>query len=435
MCWKKLNLFVTSLLLCHLSFAQYLMDMVDTTKETGRGLLSLYKKFDHLRIGGYIQPQFQVAGSKGTKNFEGGDFSANVSNRFMLRRSRVRIDYVHFEDGKKPGVQVVFQFDANERAFTVRDVWGRVFENNFKLMSFTIGMFARPFGFETNLSSSDRESPERGRMNQLLMKSERDLGAMISLDSRKPDSKIKFLKADIGVFNGQGINAAGDFDNVKDIIGNISLKPVHIHKRVVLSAGASVLYGGLMQNTKYVYSTGREQADWKVLVDSSENNLHKTSPRHYFGANAQLKYMNAKGLTTEFRAEFMAGKQTGTANNSETPVALISGNDGFRIREFNGAYIYLLQQVFNKKHQLLLKYDWYDPNTKISGKRLGLTGSGFTAADIRFNTIGIGYLNYLTDNVKLVVYYAHTRNEQTSLPGYTSDLIDDVLTFRIQFRF
>lgn len=298
-----------------------------------------------------------------------------------------------------------------------------------------MGMFARPFGFETNLSSSDRESPERGRMNQLLMKSERDLGAMISLDSRKPDSKIKFLKADIGVFNGQGINAAGDFDNVKDIIGNISLKPVHIHKRVVLSAGASVLYGGLMQNTKYVYSTGREQADWKVQVDSSENNLHKTSPRHYFGANAQLKYMNAKGLTTEFRAEFMAGKQTGTANNSETPVALISGNDGFRIREFNGAYIYLLQQVFNKKHQLLLKYDWYDPNTKISGKRLGLTGSGFTAADIRFNTIGIGYLNYLTDNVKLVVYYAHTRNEQTSLPGYTSDLIDDVLTFRIQFRF
>lgn len=435
MCWKKLHLLAASLLLCHLSFAQYLMDMVDTTKETGRGLLSLYKKFDHLRIGGYIQPQFQVAGSKGTKNFEGGDFSANVSNRFMLRRSRVRIDYVHFEDGKKPGVQVVFQFDANERAFTVRDVWGRVFENNFKLMSFTIGMFARPFGFETNLSSSDRESPERGRMNQLLMKSERDLGAMISLDSRKPDSKIKFLKADIGVFNGQGINAAGDFDNVKDIIGNISLKPVHIHKRVVLSAGASVLYGGLMQNTKYVYSTGREQADWKVLVDSSENNLHKTSPRHYFGANAQLKYMNAKGLTTEFRAEFMAGKQTGTANNSETPVALISGNDGFRIREFNGAYIYLLQQVFNKKHQLLLKYDWYDPNTKISGKRLGLTGSGFTAADIRFNTIGIGYLNYLTDNVKLVVYYAHTRNEQTSLPGYTSDLIDDVLTFRIQFRF
>ncbi len=432
---KKLKLLVALLLLCHLSFAQYLMDMVDTTKETGRGLLSLYKKFDHLRIGGYIQPQFQVAGSKGTKNVEGGDFSANVSNRFMLRRSRVRIDYVHFEEGKKPGVQFVFQFDANERAFTVRDVWGRVFENNFKLMSFTMGMFARPFGFETNLSSSDRESPERGRMNQLLMKSERDLGAMISLDSRRPGSKLKYLKVDLGLFNGQGINASGDFDNVKDIIGNISLKPVRIRKRIIFSAGASVLYGGLMQNTKYVYSTGKEQSGIKVLVDSAESNLYKTSPRHYFGANAQLKYINAKGLATELRAEFIAGKQTGTANTSETPVALISGSDGFRIREFNGAYLYLLQHIFTKKHQLLLKYDWYDPNANISGRQLGLTGSGFTAADIRFNTLGFGYLNYLSDNIKLVVYYAHTRNEQTSLPGYTSDLNDDVFTFRVQFRF
>ena len=84
-------------------------------------------------------------------------------------------------------------------------------------------MFARPFGYEVNLSSSDRESPERGRMSQLLMKSERDLGAMVSLDARQKGAKLKYLKADFGVFNGQGINATGDFDNTKDIIGNIGL--------------------------------------------------------------------------------------------------------------------------------------------------------------------------------------------------------------------
>ena len=243
------------MLLCPSLQAQYLMDMVDTTKETGRGLLALYKKFDHLRIGGYIQPQFQVAQSKGVKAFEGGDFATNVSNRFMLRRSRVRIDYVHFSEGKKPSVQIVFQFDANERAFTVRDVWGRIFENKYKLFSFTTGMFACPFGFETNLSSSDRETPERGRMNQTLMKSERDLGAMISLDSRRKDNKLKYLRADIGFYNGQGINAAGDFDNTKDFIANIALKTYHLSKQITLAAGASLLHGGLMQNTKYVYST------------------------------------------------------------------------------------------------------------------------------------------------------------------------------------
>jgi hypothetical protein len=38
--------------------AQFLMDMLDTTKEAGKGLLNIYKNFDHMRIGGYVQPQF-----------------------------------------------------------------------------------------------------------------------------------------------------------------------------------------------------------------------------------------------------------------------------------------------------------------------------------------------------------------------------------------
>ncbi len=411
------------------------MDMVDTSKETGRGLLALYKKFDHLRIGGYIQPQFQVIQSKGAKSFEGGDFSTKVSNRFMLRRSRVRIDYVHFANDKQPSVQIVFQFDANERAFTVRDVWGRIFENRYKLFSFTAGIFARPFGFEVNLSSSDRESPERGRMSQTLMKSERDLGAMLSLDPRKKDSKIKYLKVDVGVFNGQGINAAGDFDNSKDLIGNIALKPYPLNKHFTLSGGASVLYGGLMHNTKYIYTTGQVTGIKKEIVDSSANNLNTTSPRHYYCANAQFKFKSNKGITTEFRAEFLTGTQTGTANNTETPVALLSGADGFHIRNFNGAYFYVLQHIFNTKNQVLIKYDWYDPNTKTAGNQIGAAGSNFTAANIKYSTIGFGYINYLTENVKFVLYYARVINEKTQLSGFTTDIKDDVFTCRLQFRF
>jgi hypothetical protein len=432
---KKLVLLGLCLCLCQFIQAQYLMDMVDTSKETGRGLLNLYKKFDHLKISAYIQPQFQVAGSKGIRSFEGGDFSTKVSNRFMLRRSRMRIDYAHFSEGKKPSVQIVFQFDANERSFTVRDVWGRVFENNLKLFSFTTGMFARPFGFETNLSSSDRESPERGRMNQILMKSERDLGAMITLDSRRKDKTLKYLKADIGVFNGQGINAAGDFDNSKDIIGNLALKPYHLSKQITVGAGVSVLYGSLLQNTKYVYSTNTVAGVKKITVDSATGNIDQTSPRHYYGANAQFKFKTNKGLTTELRGEFITGKQTGTAASSETPTALVTGTDGFHIRNFNGAYFYLLQHIFNTKHQLLIKYDWYDPNTRVSGNEIGVAGSNFSAANIKYHTIGFGYVNYLTENVKIVLYYAKVTNEKTQLPGFTSDIKDDVFTCRLQFRF
>jgi hypothetical protein len=432
---KKLPLLAVAILFCQFLQAQYLMDMVDTTKETGRGLLALYKKFDHLRIGGYIQPQFQVAESKGIKGFEGGDFATNVSNRFMLRRSRVRIDYVHFAEGKKPSVQIVFQFDANERGFTMRDIWGRIFENKYKLFSFTTGMFARPFGYEINLSSSDRESPERGRLSQTFMKSERDLGAMISLDSRRKDNKLKYLKADIGLFNGQGINAAGDFDNSKDVIGNVALKTYHLSKQITLAAGTSVLYGGLMQNTKYVFSTVEVAGVKKVVTDSAITNINKTSPRHYYGVNAQLKYKNNKGLTTELRAELITGKQTGTINSTETPTALVTGFDGFHIRNFSGAYFYFLQHLGNTRNQLLVKYDWLDPNTKVKGNEIGAAGSNFTAANIKYNTLGIGYINYLTDNVKLVLYYAKVTNEKTQLTGYTTDLKDNVLTCRLQFRF
>ncbi len=415
--------------------AQFLMDMLDTTKEAGRGMLGIYEKFHLLRLGGYIQPQFQVIESKGAKSFEGGDFGANVSNRFMLRRSRIRLDYVHNNTMGVPGVQIVFQFDANERAFTVRDVWGRIFENKFRLFSFTTGMFARPFGYEVNLSSSDRETPERGRMSQILMKSERDLGAMVSFDVRKEHHTLKNLKVDVGVFNGQGINATGDFDNRKDIIARVSLKPLSLYdKKLVLSAGASVLYGGLLQTTRYSYSTVEVAGSKRVMIDSAAVNLGRYSPRTYKGVDAQLRIKNKIGYT-ELRAEYITGVQTGTGGSSETPVALLSGSDGFHRRKVNGAYFYFIQHLFSPYHQLIVKYDWYDPNINIKGSQVGRPGSSFSATDISYRTFHIGYLYHIADLAKLFVFYNVVKNENTLLPGYTNDIKDNVFTCRLQFRF
>jgi hypothetical protein len=413
---------------------QFLMDMVDTTKNEGKGILGVYKKFDHIKIGGYIQPQFQMAADKGIKSYEGGDFGTQVSNRFMLRRSRIRVDYIDFGRKMGPGVQIVFQFDANERGFSVRDVWGRLFENRFKLFSFTIGMFARPFGYEINLSSSDRESPERGRMSQILMKGERDLGAMISFDPRKNTGILNKLKIDVGLFNGAGITATGDFDNIKDLISRVSLKPIHLSKEVTFSFGASILQGGLLQNTKYRYFTGTLNGIKTSLVDSSATNLWSNAPRKYYGADAQLKIKNSIGFS-EFRAELVNGKQSATTASSETPFVLLTGTEGFHVRNFKGAYFYYVQSLFSTKHQLVMKYDWYDPNTGVKGLEIGAAGSNLSFANIKYNTLGVGYINYLTENVKLVIYYARVWNEHTQLTGYTGDVKDDVMTFRIQFRF
>ncbi len=154
---------------------QFLMDMVDTTKDLGKSVLSVSRRFDNIRISGYMQPQFQVAQEKGAKSYIGGDFLPTVNNRFLLRRGRIRFDYLRINNDNKASVQFVFQFDGTERGVAIRDFWGRVFENRFQLFAFAFGMFARPFSYELNLSSSDRESPERGLMSQILMKTEIDL--------------------------------------------------------------------------------------------------------------------------------------------------------------------------------------------------------------------------------------------------------------------
>jgi len=38
------------------SRGQFLMDMIDTSKDMGRGMLSMYKKFDRIYITGYCNP-------------------------------------------------------------------------------------------------------------------------------------------------------------------------------------------------------------------------------------------------------------------------------------------------------------------------------------------------------------------------------------------
>ena len=55
-----------------------------------RKLLSTFKKYEYIGISGYIQPQFQWTQTKGAKNYNGGDFSPTINNRFMLRRGRFR---------------------------------------------------------------------------------------------------------------------------------------------------------------------------------------------------------------------------------------------------------------------------------------------------------------------------------------------------------
>lgn len=431
--FRRTFLLAALLFFAQVTSAQFLMDMIDTTKVMGKNLLSLYNRFDHIRITGYVQPQFQLAQQKGAKSFNGGDFAPLSNNRFMLRRSRIRFDYVRTNKQNQASMQFVFQFDATERGVFVRDVWARIFDNKFQKFAFTTGVFARPFGYELNLSSADRESPERGRMSQILMKTERDLGAMVTLENRKKNGRLKYLKLDAGFFNGQGLAGTTDFDSYKDFITRFALKPYPLTKTITVSAGASLLQGGILQNSKYRYQIDPLINKSTFSIDSSLSNINRKDPRHYRGVDAQFKVKHDWGFT-EWRGEYWWGTQTASASSSETPATLLSSNEGYYIRSFSGAFFYLLQNIINTHHQIGLKYDWYDPNTKLKGADIGKTATA-GVANIKYSTFAVGYNCYVNENLKLMLWYDWVKNENTALAGYLTDVKDNVFTCRLQYRF
>lgn len=410
------------------------IDSVFFIKDTVRPFI---KRYENINISGYMQPQFQVAQADGAPSFEGGNFAQFSKSRFMLRRARLKIDYLLRSNEKFPKVLFTFQIDATERGVIVRDMLLRLFETKKNTFSMTAGFFARPFGYEVNLGSSSRETPERGRMSQILMPGERDLGVMFSFEPQSKTHKLYHLKWDAGFFNGQGQSGTTDFDSHKDFISRVTIKPYKINKSD-LSGGLSILRGGWKNGTKYVYNSGTSNSGDKIFkVDSTVSNLGKSAPRHYYGADIQYKIHHTKG-ETELRAEYWFGTQPGTATSTTNPGTLPNSNGlalPTYVRHYSGAFFYFLQNIINTKNQLVLKYDWYDPNIKVTNAEIGKTGTNLTIADMRFNTLGIGYAYYFNPQTKIIFYYDIVTNEKTQITGYTSDIKDNIFTCRLQFRF
>lgn len=396
-------------------------------------LRPLINRFQHLAISGYMQPQFQLAQQEAQGSYEGGDFAPNSRSRFLLRRARIKLDYVlPSKEQALPAALFTFQIDATERGVVVRDMFLRLFEPSKQNLSLTMGLFGRPFGYEVNLSSSYRETPERGRMSQILLPSERDMGAMLTYEAQKPERKGPRLKLDAGLFNGVGPRAVTDFDSYKDVISRLSLKEWAISRSVRLSGGLSFLNGGWRQDTKYRYETAGVNGVKMFTVDSSLSNLGAKTPRHYYGADVQLALLHGLGKT-EWRAEYWRGSQPGTANTTVSPATQPEGPT--YVRRFDGAFFYFLQSLAGNRWELMLKYDWYDPNRLASAADIGKSGTNFTAADIKYNTLGLGLTRYFSGNLKILAYYAFVRNEKTALAGYGEDVPDDVFTLRMQLRF
>jgi len=475
------------------------------------------QKSKKLLIEGYVQAQYQkffvsdtVGGyTKYLADFSGGKFVNHfTTNRFTVRRGRLNIK--HIGENHK----AVFSIDISERGIGIKDLYLDYTEPFINSITFTAGVFNRPFGREIDLSSSVRETPERSRIVQTLFPNERDLGFGVKF--QMPEEKfLSFLNFKAALVNGNG--TAYETDNYKDGIARIGIDFNKPEQKIKFSLGFSIYRGAISHiyepvdtvssnaTTKYyIYSFENvtdttERTKMGFVLDSAATKATGTMggkvKRTYQGVDAELSVKSPFGKLT-IRGEYIWGTQpaevaykdveqeyiihNGMNTYSPTgpfigvswpmydqpqpynPVSVGPVNKFHHtfIRKFNGGYLYFIQELFETKHQVVFKYDWYDPNSEVEGKEISYDEDLYlndptyvkpylSVADVKFETFGVGFNYFVNDNIKVCLYYEHVQNEIVDIkpyagdirlgrmpaPGFNKDIKDDVFTLRFQYKF
>ncbi|NDP20115.1 MAG: hypothetical protein GZ091_03405 [Paludibacter sp.] len=395
-----------------------------------------------LKISGYIQTQWQSSQvdslGKSSQDMKVGAGKAASEttdiNRFGIRRGRIKVAY---DDS---GYQGVLQFDLTEKGLALKDAYLVLVDPFVGFLSLKGGVFDRPFGYEISYSSSRRESPERSRIFQTLFPDERDLGAMLILQAPKT-SPWNVLKLEGGLFAGNGI--AQDNNNKKDFIGHLSYNKL-LTSNIKVGLGASYYLGSVAETNKYIYSVNAGAFSVDSLSNIKKDGYAK---RQYIGFDGQISVNSIFGLTT-IRGEYLFGIQPSNSANSSSPkTGNIAGTDNLNttggtdtyIRNMTGGYVHFIQDIADTKHSIVVKYDWFDPNTDITGSQIGV-GKKTSKADISYSTLGLGYMYRMNNNVRIMVYYDIVSNEKvniisSSLKGYSANLADNLVTVRLQYKF
>lgn len=379
-------------------------------------------KLSKLKISGYIQSQYQVGETAdGFDSFSGGNFSANVKDRFLVRRGRVKFSY-------QAGLtQYVLQIDATQGGVSLKDVYVVAKEPWLKLAELKAGVFDRPFGYEISYSSSQREAPERTRMSQILFPGERDLGAQIALTPENGPLSYFNLKA--GLFNGN--KSTAETDRNKDFIGRLGYSFPFEDAGFSIDGGVSV-YAGKVTTDSTIFKFDESANKW---VTDKKAKKGQTSDRSYFGADMQLYYDVPVIGGAILRADFITGDQPSEKDKYEYyPTGSTSK---LYARNFTAWAITYVQNVGNDL-QFVVRYDVFDPNTKVKGSDFK-AGSNLTKGDIKYSTLGLGAVYYWDANLKFTLYYDMVTNEKvddtSSLTAYKDDIKDNVLTLRAQYKF
>lgn len=379
------------------------------------------KWYDDIKLSGNIQVQWLVGNEKGAQVFvPSGPFEYPAWNRIDLRRSRFKMQYAN------DFVTANFQINAGTSGFSLIESNVYVHTRK-KQLGLTAGVFYKPFGFLVQRGAAIRMQPEIPRVLQSMFGSEVGLGSYATLMQITGDGKNNF-KLDAGVMSNKEAVAA------TSRMGNFIGRFVYTHTFDIgakLAFDFSAYIGTLENTTDEYFYFDKETNGFISKADADGKDIN----RNYYDFGVSYEMNNPWGKMVAI-GEYMTGTLPGTRDRSGILVHKPADAPLYS-RSFSGAYVYFQQEIAKSGLSFVTQFDYYDPNTAFKAKESGDNYNMFTAADLRFTTLGVGlYYKIYKEFVSISAYYDFVWNEKLqNSTEYDRNIRDNLLTIRLQCAF
>lgn len=405
------------------------------------------QKLTKIKVSGYVQAQYQ--------NFE--SLSVQPNNYFSLRRVRVKFAYEAAD-----GVKFVLTPDLSPGNFSLKDAYVVLNDRWTKSFSLWAGKFNRP-NYEVQYSSSQREVAERSMIIRTLYPGERAIGAKLEFNPINIPLHLQFAVLNgadgITINNASGTNLNSnenkDYDNSKDLMVRATYN-LKFGNFGALDFGAHAYFGSLKSNAVKTLSS-----DYSTLKDAQIGDAIK---RNWVGGEFQFFADVLGGMSV--KGEYISGKNASIGYShvfaADGTTVTTVGKANFQ-NNFAGYYLYFIKNL-GKKNQFAFRYDYYDPNTDITGKDVKVIGYistdatlasyGSSKSDLATSTFSLALHHYFDDNLRITLNYDIVQNEKVGSAGlltedytkvdgtkvvkgldYSKVINQNMLTLRIQAKF
>jgi phosphate-selective porin len=330
-------------------------------------------KLTKIKVTGYVQAQWLLNDKDHVTDNE-------PTNTFSIRQARLKVTYEAFD-----GVKFVLQSDFSTGRLALKDAYAVV--NIPKLKDFTLwaGQFNRT-NYEVEYSSSQRETLERSKVIRTIYPGEREIGVKLEYNGSTIPLRVQLMAMNGNFTGAQPV----DYDSRKDLMGRLVYSIKLPGAGLGIDLGPNFYYG----NTGIKYNTF--VSDENGTLDSTTYRAGDYLPKQWMGGEIQVFADFLGGMA--IKGEYVQGINSASGSTNQDSKATLTAKraDPARLRHFTGYYLYLIKNI-GSKDQLVLKYDFLDPNTSLSGDA--------AMGDVKWNTYTIAWQHYLNDFIRITLQY------------------------------